>query len=135
MNILKRNTITILLVIAVFGSGMALTFVSQYVYDTGRALSKTEQDITDLQWTIKSLKAEQAYLTRPERLEELANAMDHSRPPKTYAQAAAPVITAQPVAMILPPRKSAPPAPSRQPVTTENKSFSNLLSQIEGKAR
>jgi hypothetical protein len=74
MNFLKNNKLIIFLLFAVIGTGTLLTLVSQNVYDTQKSVQTKSRDLVSEQWELRSLKAELAYLSRPDRLDHLFEA-------------------------------------------------------------
>lgn len=80
MKFLKDNALILVLVVAVLAAGGSLMVVSQKVYDTQKHVQALDQDILTKQWDIRALKAELAYLSRPDRLEQISVAIAKSEP-------------------------------------------------------
>lgn len=77
---IRNNKIIILLLFAVMVTGALLMLVSQEVYKTEHHVKKMERDKQILTWEIRSLNGELAYLTRPDRLDQLSTAMANASP-------------------------------------------------------
>ena len=73
--LLKNYGSIIMLSIAIIGSGAILMAISHKVYKVQNNINKMDRAIIRETWEIRSLKAELAYLTRPERLEQISAAV------------------------------------------------------------
>jgi len=71
--------------IAVVISSASLMVVSQNVYDKQSKIKRMEQQALATEWEIRALNAEMAFLSRPDRLDQLASAMANSISPATGA--------------------------------------------------
>lgn len=78
---LKRNFMIIVMGFAVIFSGGSLMAVSQNVHDKQSKISRMEREAQAIEWEIRALNAEMAYLSRPDRMEQLASAMAQSISP------------------------------------------------------
>lgn len=142
MNYIRTNLALILLVGVVVFTGIALSFVSQKAHDAQRNVAEKSRDLVAEQWELRALKAEWAYLNRPDRLEELADASHQTKTTSTAMMVQ--TLDASPVAYHAPlPRvKPAPRAVVKAkanvetPAVVEEKklsaSFANLLDMIGG---
>ena len=79
MKFLRDNIILILLTVAVIFAGGGLMTVSQNVYEKQKSVQQLDRDIFEKQWDIRSLNAELAFLSRPDRIEEISLAIAQSR--------------------------------------------------------
>jgi hypothetical protein len=144
-----RNNVVILLLLAmVIMCGTALMLVSQEVYKTERMVTILERENQILDWEIRSLNGELAYLTRPDRMDQLSSAMgndthnslaqktivmtpvDFSKlaPSHTITPVHKPNIKKPPSARTA--NRTAQTAPPKQ--TPRQQSFSSLLDTIGG---
>lgn len=81
MIFLKNNKFLSFLVLAVFVAGVSLVIISQKVHDTQRKVRKMDRKSLVTEWDIRTLRAELAYLTRPDRLDEISSAFSKSISP------------------------------------------------------
>lgn len=61
--------------IAVILSGASLMIVSQNVFDKQAKIKRMEDEALATEWEIRALNAELAFLSRPDRMDQLASAM------------------------------------------------------------
>jgi len=150
---LKRNVMIMIMGFAVMVSGGSLMVVSQNVYDKQSKINRMEREAQAIEWEIRALNAELAYLSRPDRMEQLASAMAQSLSP--VASNDIMVITPtsfspfEPTTLSLIPnrkpaisnirRVSAPvriaqpsPAPQPQKQPKQSQDFSSLLDNLGG---
>lgn len=80
MKFLKDNALLLSLVVAVITAGGSLMVVSQKVYDKQRHVRSLDQQILTSQWDIRALRAELAFLTRPDRLDQITAAVSQADP-------------------------------------------------------
>tara|TARA_B100001750_G_scaffold247285_1_gene272499 strand:- start:1429 stop:1941 length:513 start_codon:yes stop_codon:yes gene_type:complete len=80
MKFLKNNAFLLFLGISVIMAGGCLMVVSQKVYDRQKNVQALDEDILAKQWNIRALKAELAYLSRPDRIEQITTAIAQSEP-------------------------------------------------------
>jgi hypothetical protein len=78
---IQTNLAIIIMGFAVLISGGTLMLVSQKVYHAQKNVNNLSQDILATEWEIRALKAELAYLSRPDRLEQISLAMTQSISP------------------------------------------------------
>ncbi len=148
MKYIKDYALIITMGLAVILSGGTLMVVSQNVYETQRAIQEMDREAMMTEWEIRALNAELAFLTRPERLEQIASAITYSISPSMGDD----ILVVSPVSLssmmpspsrgdniILPDRKPAvsyqrvsAPIPSRPQQTTSSQDFSSLLNSIGG---
>ena len=81
MKYIKTNLAIIIMGFAVLLSGGTLLLVSQKVYHAQKRVNNLSQVILATEWEIRTLKAELAYLSRPDRLEQISLAMTQSISP------------------------------------------------------
>jgi cell division protein FtsL len=136
---IKNNLFICCLAIAVCGAGTTLIFISQKVYDAQRVVKSMDREALKTGWEIRALKAELAYLTRPDRLDEIASAIQSgsTKLPQGDVQVISPVKLSMPQTepnFIVPSRK-----PNMVFVTqkkeikkTNSTDFSNLLKTVGG---
>jgi cell division protein FtsL len=74
VHFLRQNIGLICLFICVVVTGGALMIVSQQVYNAQNGIHKKSKIIAEQEWELRTLKAEWAYLTRPDRIAQLADA-------------------------------------------------------------
>lgn len=79
MKLIRDNFLIGLLVVAVIATGGALTVVSHDVYDAQKSLQSKNGELIETQWELRALKAEWAYLNRPDRLNELYEAKNSGK--------------------------------------------------------
>ncbi|PCI01231.1 MAG: hypothetical protein COB76_01835 [Alphaproteobacteria bacterium] len=144
MKFLRKNILILCLLVAVLATGGALTFVSQDVYDTQKSVGKKSRDLVAEQWELRALKAEWAYLTRPDRLDELSDASGAAQKKTSLSQTVViQTLVAEPVSFVpLPtPKPNSSLSFGRSPIQTaqplaqssKNKSsFTSLLKKIGG---
>lgn len=72
---IKGNRFLLFLIIAVILSGGALVIVGQEVYKKEKLIQATNREIHQTEWSLKSLRAELAFLTRPDRIEALSQSL------------------------------------------------------------
>ena len=84
MNLFKNNALFCILIIAVLTAGSVLLVVSQKVYEAERSVKMMSENALSGAWEIRALKAELAYLTRPDRLDQISSAI--IQPTSTAAQ-------------------------------------------------
>jgi hypothetical protein len=92
MKFMKDNAVLIALSLAVIVAGGSLMIVSQKVYDTQKNVQALDRELLTKQWDVRSLKAELAYLSRPDRLEQISSAIAQSVPPIAGSSPIAPVV-------------------------------------------
>jgi hypothetical protein len=132
MSFITRNKLICFLVVAVIGSGVALMTVSQKVYMTERNVKNMNRDALKAEWDIRALKAELAYLSRPDRLDQISSALSKPFPSQPYQF---PVAT---VSLAMPNTENVPTIiPLKKPHYVANKKptddFSSLLQTIGGR--
>ena len=136
----KNNKLLCFLIFAVVGAGFGLVVVSQKVYDVQRSVKKMSREALVSEWDIRSLKAELAYLTRPDRLDQISSAFVRSISPAAgnSISMVAPVsfslssASSSDVA-ILPLKKPRPILVSApQKTNASSKNFSDLLNVVGG---
>ena len=145
----QNNGLIVVLLIVVALCGTLLTLVSQEVYQMQRHVSALENEKQHLSWEIRALNGEIAFLTRPDRLDQLSEAIAQSISPSVAASAV--IIPAQfsvlNQAAVTPSRKPAgamtvsttqtvvntpsTSKPTSTPAKSEH-SFSSLLNKIGG---
>ena len=138
MKTIRANLALILLIGAVLTTGIALSFVSQKAHDAQKNVAEKSRDVVAQQWEIRALKAEWAYLNRPDRLEELSDASQQMKTPAIASFGrenldVSPVSYQTPLPMVKPTPRAAIAKPA--PVVEDEKptsSFSNLLDMIGG---
>lgn len=81
MKYIKMNLAIIIMGFAVLVSGGTLMLVSQNVYHSQKKVNSLAQNILSTEWEIRALKAELAFLSRPDRLEQISLAMTQSISP------------------------------------------------------
>ena len=91
MKLIKDNSLLLLLIVAVTVAGTSLMVVSQKVYDTQKNVQALDQELLAKQWDIRALKAELAYLSRPDRLEQITSAIAQSVNPTANNVSISPV--------------------------------------------
>jgi hypothetical protein len=72
----------VILGVAVLFCGGLLMLVSQNVYHSQERVNNLSKEILQAEWEIRALNAELAFLTRPDRLEQLSLAMAKSISPE-----------------------------------------------------
>lgn len=147
MTIFRGNLGLICLVGAVIATGVILTVISQRVYDTQKQVRQKERELLSEQWEIRALKAEWAYLTRPDRLDALARAASQTRvgdvaaTPVMQNLAIEPVVFSAPTPPAKPfyhgrspvhPVSSDTPSPVKQEKQETKIDFSDVLNKIGG---
>lgn len=143
MRYLKNYALIFVMGMAVIISGATLMVVSQRVYETQRSIKQLNQEALMTEWEIRSLNAELAYLTSPERLEQITTAMTQSISP---VASATPIIfpstslvsyKAPDYSSVRPLRKPASYTPQKPQIQkSPSKSygdFSILLNQVGGR--
>lgn len=75
---ISKNKFLCFLGVAVIGAGVALMMVSQQVYTTERNVKNMNREALKAEWDIRALKAELAYLSRPDRLDQISSALTQS---------------------------------------------------------
>ena len=80
MKFLKDNAFLLFLSVSVIVAGGSLMVVSQKVYDRQKTVQALDESILTKQWDIRALKAELAYLSRPDRIEQISTAITQSEP-------------------------------------------------------
>lgn len=75
IKVLRQNLLIIVLLVAVIATGAVLMVVSQNVYEKQSSIRDKGRDLVEQEWELRTLKAEWAYLSRPDRLDELSSAM------------------------------------------------------------
>jgi hypothetical protein len=75
---IKQNKLILVLLMAVFAVGGTLMVVSQGVYEKETSVSSKGRQLVEQEWELRTLKAEWAYLSRPDRIDELSSAMGTS---------------------------------------------------------
>ncbi len=131
---LKKNASLIVIALLVVLSGTALLHVSQNVYGQKQQVKKLTTEISKTEKEIRSLSAEIAFLSTPERLDQISSAITRSGTP---VQTPPMVIKANDLSSqtslfqtIKPALKPVKARPVNQPEQTIN--FSNLISEIGG---
>lgn len=138
MRYLRDNKLICFLMFAVIMTGGALTFVSQDVYDMQKSVAKKSRDLVSEQWELRALKAEWAYLTRPDRLEQLSGASAQSKvmasklPTSSIQELAVEPASYIPTPAIKPGRSSIRNADVSAKKSNNKSSFSSLLDLIGG---
>ena len=140
MMFVRNNRLLCFLIVAVMVSGFGLVVVSQKVYDAQRAVKRMGQDALASEWDIRSLKAELAYLTRPDRLDQISSAFVQSISPAAgdFVPMVAPVSFSLPSApssdvAVLPLKKPHYISTSvSQKAETPSQNFSDLLNVVGG---
>lgn len=149
MKYITTNLTIIIMGFAVLLSGGTLMLVSQKVFHAQKNVNNLSQDILSSEWEIRALKAELAYLSRPDRLEQISLAMTQSISPSLGDRIAiAPVNytlpddSANPMIMLIPPKKPngfnvvkyQEPAKNAAPIMQPKKQsdFTSLLQSIGG---
>lgn len=135
MGLIREHKLICFLVLVVVLTGSALTLVSQKVYDTQKSVSGKSRDLVSEQWELRALKAEWAYLTRPDRLEQLSDASEQS---KIMASKSAQELMVEPASFVPTPtpkplgHSSIQNAVSSAPKSNNKSNFSSLLNMIGG---
>lgn len=158
---IRGNILNIFLGLCVLVAGGALMNVSQHVHEKQRSVQNTSRQIVEEGWAIRALKAEWAYLNRPDRLEELSTALAQTEVNKVASVKVAPVSALGAVQQdmfipaVMPMRKPTAPMPRVREVKhnplsetapviipvvakeepkpqMQEKDFSSLLQQIGG---
>jgi cell division protein FtsL len=134
MSAFRKNASLVMIALLVILSGTALLHVSQNVYSQKQQVKKIMTDISKTEKEIRSLNAEIAFLSTPERLDQISSAITVSVAP---TQPSPMVIKAsdlsdqtslfQTVKPIAKPIKLAPTPQREQTIN-----FSNLISEIGG---
>lgn len=144
MMFVRNNKLLCFLIVAVVSAGFGLVVVSQKVYDAQRSVKKMGQRALASEWEIRSLKAELAYLTRPDRLDQISSAFVQSISPAAgdSISMVAPVSFSLPSmpssdVSVLPPKKpyyiSAPvPVSQKMDKPSSLQNFSDLLNSFGG---
>ena len=147
---MKIRLSTILIFILAFAAGAALLWTSQQVQTEERTLRQLNRAIAAEVDAVRVLRAEWAFLNRPDRLEEMAKDLLQMYPPQPGQIHASPASLPEPFIPALPSRKPAisatqaslslapvpaPSSPDPDPVTpsrqADNASFEALLRQLE----
>jgi cell division protein FtsL len=141
MMFVRHNKLLCFLIVAVMCAGLGLVLVSQKVYDAQRSVKKMGQEALVNEWDIRSLRAELAYLTRPDRLDQISSAFAQSISPAAGNS----VSIVAPVSFSLPSSASSSDAaifPSKKPhyisvsvpqkVETSSQNFSDMLNIVGG---
>ena len=81
MSFIKSYFSIIIMGIAVIVSGVTLMMVSQRVYETQNNVQTMSRDVLASEWEIRALRAELAFLTRPDRLEQISSAITNNISP------------------------------------------------------
>ena len=138
MRFVRKNKLICFLLLSVFATGGMLAFISQDVYDTQKSVLQKSRDVVAEQWELRALKAEWAYLTRPDRLDELSDASAQSKSSVSPQTVLIQELSVEPVAYVPVPTlkpQGRSSIQSAQPLVqkSENKSnFSSLLNTIGG---
>jgi len=80
---MRSYMLIIIMGVGVIVSGATLMVVSQDVYDKQKILKTMDREALMTEWEIRALNAELAFLTQPERLEEISMAMAQSISPSS----------------------------------------------------
>lgn len=151
MTVIKSYLSIIIMGVFVVVSGATLMIVSQNVYESQSRIQTMNQKTLSAEWEIRSLNGELAFLTRPDRLEQITTALSQSISPSIGSD----IMVVSPVSLmsydqqsygIIPNRKpSASPSPTRvsapipQTDNTQIKAtksasndFSSLINSIGG---
>jgi cell division protein FtsL len=134
MSAFRKNASLVMIALLVILSGTALLHVSQNVYSQKQQVKKIMTDISKTEKEIRSLNAEIAFLSTPERLDQISSAITVSVAP---TQPSPMVIKASDLSdqtslfqTVKPIAKTIKLAPTPQREQTIN--FSNLISEIGG---
>jgi len=84
MRILRKNWMIVFLGISIVVTGGALVNVSHRVREKQKLVQDISRQIVEEGWAIRALKAEWAYLSRPDRLDELSQAVAQTEPSKPH---------------------------------------------------
>ena len=144
MRFVRDNKLLCFLIFAVVVASVGLTLVSQRVYDAQRSVQKAGRDVVRVEWDIRSLKAELAYLTRPDRLDRISSNFVQSIAPAAggYDVPASTVSFSSSLSSLpeaISPASFDAPLPNKKPVKSKpisvNKksSFDDLLNGIGGR--
>jgi cell division protein FtsL len=141
MMFVRNNKLLCFLIVAVMCAGLGLVLISQKVYDAQRSVKKMGQEALVNEWDIRSLRAELAYLTRPDRLDQISSAFAQAISPA--AGNSVPIVA--PVFFSLPSSVSSSDAaifPLKKPhyisvsvpqkVETPSQNFSDMLNIVGG---
>lgn len=135
MKLLKDNALLLALTLAVMVTGGSLMIVSQKVYEKQRHVQSLDQQILTGQWDIRALKAELAFLSRPDRLDQIATAVSQQDPSFDEAAGIEPIsfiYNDLPAGMsVLPPAKPARASYQRATLTPAKAVTKTVIKQPE----
>lgn len=144
MKFLTGNLSLIIMGFAIIVCGTSLVIVSQNVYEKQAFINNMKHDALMTEWEIRALNAELAFLSRPDRLDQLTSAIASSTSPSTadeitviapvaysgFTQQNTSIIPYRKPTLSKPIRVSSPKISSK--ITPKKQNFNSFLSSLGG---